>query len=249
MHYLCAQSLSRVRLFATPRTIICQAPLSMGFSRQEYWSRLPCPPPGDLPNPGIKPRSPTLQADSLLSEAPGKPIGGFKKAKSLSTSYIFKIMSILLADRPSSVYKFLLVSAFNFSRHLHCFFLLNNCIYNLIFSFKSFSKSTKSLFPADWPLFYSSLSWPNLYLGQLQQVSFWYVPSLFFCFSLLCIHTLQFIVGLIFLQFTLKKQCIHVRSPKSLNVALLVFVSLMNSFADVIKILEMRLSIDYPGWP
>ena len=46
--------------------------LSMGFSRQEYWSGLPCPPPGDLPKPGIKPRSPTLQADSLLFEPPGK---------------------------------------------------------------------------------------------------------------------------------------------------------------------------------
>ena len=48
------------------------APLSTGFSRQEYWSGLPCPPPGDLPHPGIEPRSPTLQADSLLSEPPGK---------------------------------------------------------------------------------------------------------------------------------------------------------------------------------
>jgi len=45
-----------------------QDPLSMEFSRQEYWSGLPCPPPGDLPNPGIKPRSPALQADSLPSE-------------------------------------------------------------------------------------------------------------------------------------------------------------------------------------
>ena len=51
----------------------CQLPLSMGFSRQEYWSGLPCPPPGNLPNPGIEPRSPALQADSLLSETPGKP--------------------------------------------------------------------------------------------------------------------------------------------------------------------------------
>ena len=45
----------------------------LGFFRQEYGNRLPCPPPGDLPNPGIEPRSPTLQADSLLSEPPGKP--------------------------------------------------------------------------------------------------------------------------------------------------------------------------------
>ena len=50
---------SRVRLFATPLTVACQAPLSMGFSRQEYWSGLPCPPPGALPDPGIEPASHT----------------------------------------------------------------------------------------------------------------------------------------------------------------------------------------------
>ena len=63
--------LSRVRLFATPWTVACQAPPSMGFSRQEYWSGLPFPSTGDLPNPGIEPRSPALQADSLPSEPPG----------------------------------------------------------------------------------------------------------------------------------------------------------------------------------
>ena len=52
--------LSRVRLFATPWTVAYQVPASMGFSRQEYWSELPFPSPGDLPNPGIEPRSPTL---------------------------------------------------------------------------------------------------------------------------------------------------------------------------------------------
>ena len=57
---------SRVQLCVTLWTAACQAPLSMGFSRQEHWSGLPCPPPGDLPDPGIKPRSSTLQADSLL---------------------------------------------------------------------------------------------------------------------------------------------------------------------------------------
>ena len=51
-----------------------QSPLSMGFSRQEYWNGLPCPPPGDLPNLGIKPRFPTLKVDSLPSEPPGKLI-------------------------------------------------------------------------------------------------------------------------------------------------------------------------------
>ena len=68
-----AQSLSCVQFFATPWTIARQAPLSMGFSRQEYWSGLPFPSPGDLPNQGIKPRSPAVQADSLLSEPPGAP--------------------------------------------------------------------------------------------------------------------------------------------------------------------------------
>ena len=57
-----------------PWTTACQAPLSMGFARQEYWSGLPFPYPGYLPNPGIKLRSPLLQADSLLSEPSGKSL-------------------------------------------------------------------------------------------------------------------------------------------------------------------------------
>ena len=61
---------SRVRLFAIPWTVAYQAPLSMGFSRQEYWSGLPFPSPGDLPDPGIEPGSPALQADALSSEPP-----------------------------------------------------------------------------------------------------------------------------------------------------------------------------------
>ena len=61
-----------VQLFVTPWTVARQALLSMGFSRQEYWSGLPFPSPGDLTDPGIEPRSPALQADSLLSEPPGK---------------------------------------------------------------------------------------------------------------------------------------------------------------------------------
>ena len=56
----------------TPWTVVRQVPLPMGFSRQEYWSGLPFPSPGDLPDPGIEPGSPTLQPDSLLSEPPGK---------------------------------------------------------------------------------------------------------------------------------------------------------------------------------
>ena len=63
-----AQLLSHVRLFVTPLTVACQAPLFMEFSRQEHWSGLLLPSPGDLPNLGIKPKPPVLQADFLLSE-------------------------------------------------------------------------------------------------------------------------------------------------------------------------------------
>ena len=68
---MCA--LNHVSPFVTPWTVALQVPLSMGFSRQEYWSGLPCLPPGDLPNPGVVPMSPALQADCLPSEPPGKP--------------------------------------------------------------------------------------------------------------------------------------------------------------------------------
>ena len=66
--------LSLVRLFATPWTAAYQVPPSTGFSRQEYWSGLPFPFPGDLPNPGIEPGFPALKVDSLPAEPPGKPI-------------------------------------------------------------------------------------------------------------------------------------------------------------------------------
>ena len=67
------KSLSRVQLFVTPRTVACQAPPSMGFSRQECWSGLPFPSPGHLPNPGIESKSPALQADALPWKPSGKP--------------------------------------------------------------------------------------------------------------------------------------------------------------------------------
>ena len=70
---------SSVRLVETPWTVAPQSPPSMGFSRQGYWSGLPFPSPGDLPDPGIEPRSPTLQADALTSEPPEKPQSRVKK--------------------------------------------------------------------------------------------------------------------------------------------------------------------------
>ena len=69
----CVSRFSHVRLLVTPWAISCQAPLSMGFSMQEYWSGLPFPSPGDRPDPGLKPESPALQADSLPSATHGQP--------------------------------------------------------------------------------------------------------------------------------------------------------------------------------
>ena len=68
------KSLSRVRLFATRWTVAYKAPPSMGFFRQEYWSGLPFPSPGDLPNRRIEPGFPALGADALTSEPPGKTL-------------------------------------------------------------------------------------------------------------------------------------------------------------------------------
>ena len=74
---------SRVVFFATPWTTACQAPLSMGFYWQEFWSGFLCPPAGDLPDPGVEPASPlssALQADSLPTEPPGKPTHHISKS-------------------------------------------------------------------------------------------------------------------------------------------------------------------------
>ena len=72
MHACC--HFSHAQLFATSWTLACLAPLSMGLSRQEYWSGLPCPPSGDLPNPGTEPVSPVSQAKLFTTEPLGKPM-------------------------------------------------------------------------------------------------------------------------------------------------------------------------------
>ena len=68
-----AKLLQSCLLCATLWTVACQAPLSMGFFRQEYWNGLPCPPPEDLPDPGIKAMSPLLTGEFFSTEPPGKP--------------------------------------------------------------------------------------------------------------------------------------------------------------------------------
>ena len=101
---------SCVWVFATPWAIALQAPLSMGFSRQEYWSGLPCPPPGDLPNPGIEPGSSALQANSLPSEQPGKPMDyilhqylGENYSSIQSLSHVWLFVTPWTAARQSSL--------------------------------------------------------------------------------------------------------------------------------------------------
>ena len=76
-----------------------QAPLSMGFSRQECWSGWPCPPPGDLPNPGIKPKSSALQADSFPSEPPGKPKTKYYMKFTTGTSPVIQWLRLLTPNR------------------------------------------------------------------------------------------------------------------------------------------------------
>ena len=82
----------------TPRTVAHQASPSMGFSRQEYWSGLSFPSPGDLPDPGIKPGSPALQADALPSEPPGKPKPQYKSAI-VNIQYFNKLFHFGQPDR------------------------------------------------------------------------------------------------------------------------------------------------------
>ena len=85
------KSLSHVQLFVTPWTIACQAPPSMGFSRQEHWSGLPFPSPGDLPDPGMDPGSPALQEDPLPSEPPGNPTYQFRSVQFSSVQLLSRV--------------------------------------------------------------------------------------------------------------------------------------------------------------
>ena len=80
--YVSVCAFSHVQLFATPWTVACQVPLFMGFPRQEYWSVVPFPSPGDLSHPGIEPVSPALAGRFFTTEPPGKPS---------STTYVLRI--------------------------------------------------------------------------------------------------------------------------------------------------------------
>ena len=88
-----AQSLNRVWLFVTPWTVARQAPRSMGLPRQEYWSGLPFPSPGDLPNPGIELVSPALSGRVFTAEPPGKPVNVSTKAQMMVADGLARVSS------------------------------------------------------------------------------------------------------------------------------------------------------------
>ena len=113
----CMLTLSCVRFFLTPWTITHQVPLSMEFSRQEYWGRLPCPPAGELPDPGIKPTSPAWQVDSLplgyLGRIPPTPIPTNATTSVITTLWIqiyTHSISPMACSQPGSEWFFSLIS-------------------------------------------------------------------------------------------------------------------------------------------
>ena len=107
----------------TSWTVACQAPLSMEFSREKYWNGLPFPSSGDFPNPGIEPRSLTLQEDSLLFELPGKPnpIGLFLI---LLNSYVMPYKNKWHSYGIQSVCHWLVVVGATLSLHMHWVFTM-----------------------------------------------------------------------------------------------------------------------------
>ena len=107
------KSLSRVLLFVTPWTVAHQAPLSMEFSRQEYWNGLPFPSPGDLPNPGIEPESPALQADALPSEPLGTFTHLFKRLFRDSLAYLCVYIYMIVSRVHHDIYRECVLSRFS----------------------------------------------------------------------------------------------------------------------------------------
>ena len=112
------KSLCHVRLFSTPQTVAHQASLSMGCSRQEYWSGLPFPSPGDLPKPDIKPRSHALQANSLPSQPPGSPFY-------MQYSWFKTLCFMCTAKWFIYEYIYLYVFFFRFFFHIGCYRMLS----------------------------------------------------------------------------------------------------------------------------
>ena len=122
--------LSHVQRYATSWTVAHQASWPMGFFRQEYWGGLPCPPPGDLPNPRIEPRSPALQADSLASEAQEKLVKSYR----YRCPYIKDIQKGLIMSREN------LHFCHNFPNTFKSSLLINLCLFEFPFAFRLISQ-------------------------------------------------------------------------------------------------------------
>ena len=122
-------------LFVTPRTVAHQAPPSMGFSRQEYWSGFPFLSPGDLPDPGIEPRSPALQADALTSEPPGTVwiTINWKILKEMGIpDYLTCLLKNLYAGQEATVRAgYRTVDWFQIQKGIHQGCILSPCLFNL----------------------------------------------------------------------------------------------------------------------
>ena len=167
------KSLSRVRLFATPWTVAYQAPPSMGFSRQEYWSGLPFPSPGDLPNPGIEPRSSALQAEVDVF---------------LELSCFFDdptAVCSLISD--SSAFPKSSLNIWNFSVHVllkpslenfECYFasVWNECICEVVWTFFGivflWNWNENWPFPVLWPLL-SFIKFAGILRQHFHNIIFW----------------------------------------------------------------------------
>ena len=159
IHFYCAV-LSRVWLFPTPRSEVCQAPLSMLI----LWSGLTFPPPGDLPNPEIKPSSPTLQVDSLPSEPPGKPIHSYGQLNSsailLFTAWSCSLKEHFSQERKQRSLYYSIQSFIYFLRSKEGITNLSLLFFTMLFSFQHFPLGIIALFykKFDHTLMYSDHS-------------------------------------------------------------------------------------------
>ena len=148
-------------------TVAYQAPPSMGFSRQKYWSGLPFPSPGDLPNPGIEPGSPALEADALTSEPPGKPIQLLSCVQLFVTPWTTACQASLSITNSCSLLKLMSIESVMPSNHLilcHPLLLLPSILLNIrVFS-------NESVLHIRWPKYWSfsfSISPSNEYSGLI----------------------------------------------------------------------------------
>ena len=152
------KSLSRVWLFVASWTVAYQDPPSMGFSRQENWSGLPFPSPGDLPNPGVEPRSPALQADALPSKPPGKSFHWLKVLPKSCFKWLGQITSLYFVH-PCSTRLNLSLAISNQWTEAWKYFLLMQKTCGLLIAKK---KKRAEWFRGKWLKFYLSYSFPQL---------------------------------------------------------------------------------------